>query len=256
VANAAVVITTVVGLVTCGLLVAASCREREGGNEATLPVAEVKPALSAADRAAKKPRPNRRPAPAGTCTKRGAKYLARAYRLGTPIVNGTIDLQVARESELPIFVREHAESFGAGGASIACARLVARHHFRASLGEYDPKAIERAIATGGPVELAPHVARSLNRGALEMFSLAQELAWLARVLPPMSEGNLEPFNAADSPGRIQARNAINLLKTTPGGDSPDFQRILRKSAAAYEVDTERTIVDAAAIAGQGGGPVR
>src|SRR2546426_287621 len=73
------------------------------------------------------------------------------------------------------FVQTNPAVFRAGGPAVRCATALGARLTLAAATAYDPGAYERAMGVG-PAELAPDVAQSINSGAVDLFSMGQELA--------------------------------------------------------------------------------
>jgi hypothetical protein len=152
--------------------------------------------------------------------------LARAYLLSNPF--NPVD-------ELVAFVRQNRSAFQRGSGPISCGAALGPHLVRAGIGAYDPAAYERAMGAG-PAEHAPEVARSINSGAVELFSMGQELSWLVEVLPAAADENWQPLLTTGTETRRMSRQAMAMLQGLPDlAESLGFAReILQQFAPIAE----------------------
>jgi hypothetical protein len=140
------------------------------------------------------------------CEEEAARKLGRAAYLSAPIFESRT---IPPPERIDSFVGRNGSFFRSGGPSIRCAKQLSARLFEAGTKAYDPDAYAARMG-GGPDELKPDVARSINSGAVQLVQIASELRWLSDVLPPMAEGNSQPYwtTCQGSPGRCEARNYV------------------------------------------------
>jgi hypothetical protein len=211
-------------LASCTNAVQASC---DSGNPWMCPHAgRLARSTAAVPPPARTLKPPAAPATRGVCSDSAARLLARAYLLSNPF--NPVD-------ELVAFVRQNRSAFQRGSGPISCGAALGPHLVRAGIGAYDPAAYERAMGAG-PAEHAPEVARSINSGAVELFSMGQELSWLVEVLPAAADENWQPLLTTGTETRRMSRQAMAMLQGLPDlAESLGFAReILQQFAPIAE----------------------
>jgi hypothetical protein len=201
---------------SCTKAVQASCDQgnAHAGRLGKASLAAPPPARSLTPPPARSLTPPPAPATRGVCSDAAAKLLARAYFLSNPF--NPVD-------DLVAFVRQNRSAFQRGNGPISCGAALGPRLVRAGIGAYDPGAYEKAMGAG-PAEHAPEVARSINSGAVELFSMGQELSWLVEVLPDAANENWQPFLTTGTETRQMLRDAMGLLQDL--ATIPDFAESL------------------------------
>jgi hypothetical protein len=130
------------------------------------------------------------------CDERSARLVARAFVVTSP---------VAYDPEtFKAFLDENASALGTKGKAIRCIRALGRQ--LASAAAATPAAPQRDYATerfGGVMppgleHIPGEVDREMRSTSENPYVGAQELLWLAEVLPAAASGDLEPFERQDS----------------------------------------------------------
>lgn len=147
-----------------------------------------------------------------------ARHLARVYLLAIPIMPG----------DVVGYVNEHRNRFVEEGDVIQMAKAVGSLLVAGGINAYDPETADRAheaaLSSGLNGEQAQGVADSISSGALEMVALGRELLWLAEVLPPVTNGNLIPYQTTGTARRQQIRILLSMYG--PMLQDPEMRQIL------------------------------
>jgi hypothetical protein len=166
------------------------------------------------------------------------QHLARIYALTNPM----------DERDFRPFLSQNRSYFVENGEAVRLAKELGLTLIAAGVKSYDPGAEERAYriagSTGVPPEFAPGVARSLNSGSLELWSLGNELLWLSEVLPPATEGDLGPYQTTGTLARQQIRQVLPLLKVILKSD-PAMAELYRSVMRQYGPLAEEYITSVA-----------
>lgn len=123
---------------------------------------------------------------ANTCAPEDARLLGEAVALAHPYVDPEPLFDLVRDDD-------NKGKFSKTGAVIQCALRLSRALTKAGLESYDPKAYEKVMH--------PDVAQNMNALSVEMVTFGTELGWLAKVLPPIAEGDTDPFQTTGTPTR-------------------------------------------------------
>ena len=182
------------------------------------------------------------------CTDIAANALARAYGLAIPISGDTFSLIIDESSPLTKYVRSNRALFTRGGSSVRCAAAVGRHvvslgpeTLRSNQDIYD--AVERRWGGHAP-DIAASAALELRNQGSDMYSLGDELMWLAQVLPDVVESNYSSFNAANSQARQTLKQYLSLFDTMLGmaGDRELFRQVFNQTKEQYGPYTENALI--------------
>lgn len=140
------------------------------------------------------------------CDDNTAIVLARATRISNIIYP---------RQEFYNFVKKYRSYFVQGGTAIRCAERVGNRIIRKSVVAYDTKAYDRAMgiaADAGRPDLARGVADSMNSGAAAAMTFGYDLLWLAKVLPPLANGDARPFLNTATQTRQQLRAVYPMMQ--------------------------------------------
>jgi hypothetical protein len=143
-------------------------------------------------------------APRYSCSEEGARKLARAAFISSPIYESKLRAPPERIGD---FVARNRTFFGKEGESIHCAQVLGPRLIERGIAAYDRDAYARRMG-GGPEELRPDVAKSLNENALQIITIGREISWLAEVLPALSEGDATPYWTTGTQTRVQWRTQL------------------------------------------------
>lgn len=98
-------------------------------------------------------------------------------------------------------VSSNREILTENSPTVVCARLLGNRLVNMGINAYDPDAYRRAMGVG-PAEHAPDVADSIHSGAVDLYTMGNELIWLSQVLPPTANGNNSPFLTTGTQWRL------------------------------------------------------
>lgn len=139
------------------------------------------------------------------CTEDGARMLARAALVSSPIFESNLKTRMQPPPEsIDELIARNSAAFYEDGSAIRCASALGPYLVKAGLAAYDPNVYTRRMG-GGPEELRPDVARSLNSDAVAIYSAGLEVNWLANVLPSLAKGNPTPYRTTGTETRLKAR---------------------------------------------------
>ncbi len=136
-----------------------------------------------------------------------ARDVGRVYRLAFPL---------ADPNRLREVVQQKRTLFAKNSVLIRCAKalgskLTAQAVMSFAKSDYNG-AYGRALEMGTTGEQARAVADGLQSGSLDMFTMGQELLWLAQVLPAAAEGDWKPFETTGTLSRQQIRQYLPFLQ--------------------------------------------
>jgi hypothetical protein len=170
----------------------------------------------------------------GICSDQSARLIARAYFLSNPMLP---------DDEFRAFVAGNRSALTSSSPAIQCGQVLGAHIALRGIGAYDTDAYRRAMGSG-PAELAPDVARSINSGAVDLFVMGQEIAWLAGVLPAAAEGNFGPYATTGTETRVMMRQALALVGplVTMDGEFAQMLGMTKSLLGQFEAISEQQIL--------------
>jgi hypothetical protein len=144
-------------------------------------------------------------APSRACSDDVAMFLGRMYFVVNPMHEQKQPRAIER------FIEENASQLSADSPAVRCAAAAAQHSMSHALGTFDragaDRAYERAVGFGATGEQAESVRSSFNEGSVQVYTIAQELAWIASVVPSAAAGDYGPFTTTATDARRMFRQA-------------------------------------------------
>lgn len=145
------------------------------------------------------------------CSDRTARLVARAYVLASPIA--------FKPETFLSFLAENKESFGKKGRATRCMKSLGDKLLQGVLanaaGQRRDYATERfgGAMPPGLEHLPGQVDANMRSASTDGFTMAQELLWLAKVLPPAADEDLGPFLEQDTVARqLWQQQMLPLIK--------------------------------------------
>ena len=153
-----------------------------------------------------------------SCTKR---YEESTFRILGEVY--TYALPLANQSVLQNYVESNKYQFKKDGEIIQAAKVLGEKLLKKSYESYDRNSnyyYERALDMGANLDQARQIENDVNSGALDLYTIGQELLWLAEVLPEAAQGNWSAYNNTGTEMRKQVRQILPLLQTLSQFDDP------------------------------------
>ena len=184
------------------------------------------------------------------CTSASAKAIARAYLLSVPLRNDRINLAISDDSQLTQYVQHNHELFAAHGAATQCAAAlgekVTSFGEQAYLSSTDMQKSISGNWGGSAAAIAAKAADTLQSHGASMFTLGEEMLWLAKVLPDVANGQLSGYNAADSNSRSLLKQAVQTQAaseiTNADMTNENLSDLLNNTANQYLTPLEDQII--------------
>lgn len=143
--------------------------------------------------------------PAMACDEASSRLVAKAYVLTIPLLN--------RANELIPIMQSNQAHFSQGGSAIRCMQNLGAALVQGGLAQNNQfggnTATERfgGQMPPGLAHLPGQVDNSMQSYGSDMFTMGQELRWLANVLPAAAQGNYVPYNTTGT----QTRRTMNQV---------------------------------------------
>jgi hypothetical protein len=144
------------------------------------------------------------------CDENSSRLVARTFMLANPALG--------RENEIISLVQSNRVYFSRGGASIRCMQRLGVALTNVGLSQFQQNQGNSATdqfagsMPEGLEHLPGEVSDSLNRYSSDIFTMGQELNWLAEVLPSVVQGNYVPYNATGTETRQTLRQFLTLYQ--------------------------------------------
>ena len=136
---------------------------------------------------------------ADACDEVSSRLVAKSYVLTMPLLG--------RDNEMVPLMQSNREYFAQGGGAIRCMQRLGTTLVQGGLArsrEFSGSSATERFGSSMPEGLAHlpgEVDASMGSYGSDMFTMGQELLWLANVLPAAAQGNYTPYNTPDTTTR-------------------------------------------------------
>lgn len=145
--------------------------------------------------------------------------------------------ELTRPRDVETFIRQNAALLSANSAVIHCAAIASERLKSFAHGSFDARAADdayaMAIAQGATMEQANDVRRAINRDAIGTLIVAEELEWLAEVIPHAAFGDYGPFTRTGTDSRRMFRQAWPMYQELLRAD-PSNKVLLDSALSNYQ----------------------
>jgi hypothetical protein len=144
------------------------------------------------------------------CDENSSRLVARTFMLANPVLG--------RENEIIPLVQSNRVYFNAGGEAIQCMQKLGVALTNAGLSQIQqnqgnsPSEQFAGVMPQGLEHLPGEVSDSVNRYSSDIFTMGQELHWLAEVLPSVVLGNYNPYNSTGTETRRTLRQILPMYQ--------------------------------------------
>lgn len=144
------------------------------------------------------------------CDEASSRLVARSYVLTMPLLG--------KDDEMIPLMRSNPGHFTPDGGAIQCMESLGAALVRGGLKlsrEYSGGSAQEKFGGSMPQGLAHlpgQVDQSMNNYGSNMFTMGQELLWLAKVLPSAAQGNYTPYNTPGTPTRKMASQVMPVYR--------------------------------------------
>jgi len=125
---------------------------------------------------------------------------------------------LGRENEIIPLVQSNRVYFSPGGDAIRCMHRLGAALTHTGLSQFQqnqgnsPTEQFAGSMPPGLEHLPGEVSDSLNRYSSDIFTMGQELNWLAEVLPSVAQGNYTPYNSTGTETRRTLRQILPMYQ--------------------------------------------